>query len=134
MEEKAAPVEPAAAEPVAPQTVDEAIGAAMLASKLYGTHSTEARTAWELVEELDAAVSHKKDDVVMEAAAAARAEEPAKKPVEERSVHMDTSDAIKAALQASKEFGKTSPEARMAWELVEEIDAANAHHKTAGTG
>lgn len=117
-----------------PRTVDEAVDAAMLASKIYGTHSTEARVAWELVEELDSAISHKKDDIKAADAAAAKAVVPEKKPVEQRSVHMDTSDAIKAALQASQEFGKTSPEARIAWERVEEIDAANAHHKTVGSG
>lgn len=55
-------------------------------------------------------------------------------PAKESSAHKDTSDAIKAALEASKTFGKASQEARVAWELVEEIDAANAHHKTTGSG
>ena len=40
-------------------------------------------------------------------------------------VHTDTSDAVKKALEASRVYGKTSVEARMAWELVEEMDAAN---------
>ena len=39
-------------------------------------------------------------------------------------VHTDTSDAVKKALEASRVFGKTSVEARMAWELVEELDSA----------
>ena len=41
---------------------------------------------------------------------------------------VDTSEAIKAALAASKEFGATSPEARMAWEAVEEMDSADTRY------
>jgi CP12 domain len=37
----------------------------------------------------------------------------------------DASAAIKAALDASKKFGATSPEARVAWDTVEEIDASD---------
>jgi hypothetical protein len=37
----------------------------------------------------------------------------------------DTAEAIKTAMEASESFGKTSAEARSAWELVEELDAAN---------
>ena len=40
-------------------------------------------------------------------------------------VHADTSDAVKNALEASRVYGKTSAEARMAWDIVEELDAAN---------
>jgi len=40
-------------------------------------------------------------------------------------VKYDTSAAIKNAMEASETFGKTSAEARSAWELVEELDAAN---------
>jgi hypothetical protein len=40
-------------------------------------------------------------------------------------VHSDTSDAVKRALEASRTHGTTSVEARMAWEEVEEMDAAN---------
>jgi len=76
--------------------------------------------------------SHKKDEV--KAAEKPVVVEDPKKPVERKSVHKDTSDAIKAALEASKIYGKTSVEARMAWETVEEIDATNAHHKTVGSG
>ena len=80
-----------------------------------------------------AIISHKKDEAKATEKPAA-VEETEKLPVEKQSVHMDTSKAIEAALEASKTFGKTSVEARMAWELVEEIDAANAHHKTVGSG
>jgi len=39
----------------------------------------------------------------------------------------DVSDAIAVAKAASKEHGATSVEARIAWELVEELDAANRY-------
>ena len=35
-------------------------------------------------------------------------------------------EAIAAAKEASEKFGKSSPEAAIAWELVEELDAAKA--------
>jgi hypothetical protein len=41
------------------------------------------------------------------------------------STRPDTSEAIKAALAASKKFGATSAEARIAWEKVEEMDASD---------
>ena len=41
---------------------------------------------------------------------------------------VDASDAIKAALEASKKFGVHSPEARMAWEAVEEMDSADTRY------
>lgn len=37
----------------------------------------------------------------------------------------DASAAIQEALEASKKYGPTSPEARIAWEAVEDIDAAD---------
>jgi len=37
----------------------------------------------------------------------------------------DASAAIKEALAASEEFGAASPQARVAWEIVEEIDSAD---------
>ena len=37
----------------------------------------------------------------------------------------DTSQAVAAALEASKKYGATSPEARLAWEAVEEQDASD---------
>lgn len=41
------------------------------------------------------------------------------------SVRPDASAAIQAAMQATKKFGATSPEARVAWDAVEEIDASD---------
>lgn len=35
----------------------------------------------------------------------------------------DTADAVTEALRISKEFGATSPEARVAWDVVEEMDS-----------
>ena len=37
----------------------------------------------------------------------------------------DSSNEIKEALRISKEFGPTSNEARVAWEIVEEKDASD---------
>jgi hypothetical protein len=38
---------------------------------------------------------------------------------------VDSSIAIQAALEASKKFGPTSTEAKMAWETVEEMDSSD---------
>ena len=38
---------------------------------------------------------------------------------------VDTTDAIQEAMAASKKFGPTSKEARVAWEAVEEMDASD---------
>jgi len=40
-------------------------------------------------------------------------------------VRPDTSDYVAAALEASRNFGPTSKEARLAWEKVEEMDASD---------
>jgi len=37
----------------------------------------------------------------------------------------DATSAIQEALEASKKFGATSPEARLAWEAVEELDSSD---------
>jgi hypothetical protein len=41
------------------------------------------------------------------------------------SERVDSSEAIKAALDASKKYGASSPEARVLWDIVEEMDAAD---------
>mmetsp|Transcript_23901 Transcript_23901/g.35328 ORF Transcript_23901/g.35328 Transcript_23901/m.35328 type:complete len:216 (+) Transcript_23901:75-722(+) len=46
---------------------------------------------------------------------------------------VDSSELIKEALAASKEFGASSPEARLAWEAVEEVDASDNSAVTAGS-
>ena len=91
--------------------------------------------AWEMVEEMDVASSDTR-------AAKAAAETPkqgdadpdadASKP-QRQVVYKDATEAVKAALEASKTQA-TSIEARMAWDEVEEIDSANAHHRTVGSG
>merc|ERR1711920_1213272 len=110
----------------------------MFAKKIYGIHSAEARTAWDVVEEMDAAINDSKrnaKDVEAAAAAAKAALQAVGTEEAKESIQLtDTSAAIKIALEASKEYGKTSFEAKMAWEAVEEIDSANAHRKTVGTG
>ena len=42
-----------------------------------------------------------------------------------QNARVDTSDAIHEAMAASKNFGPTSKEARLAWESVEEMDASD---------
>jgi hypothetical protein len=117
----------------APQTVDEAINAALFLSKVYGNRASETRLAWELVEELEARDSHKRaQDKSLEKQAAP---DPVtvKIPAGD-DVHVDSASAISAAMEASEKYGKTSKEARIAWELVEELDATNSHHRTVGSG
>jgi len=41
------------------------------------------------------------------------------------STRPDTTEYVAAALEASKKYGATSKEARLAWEQVEEMDAAD---------
>jgi hypothetical protein len=38
---------------------------------------------------------------------------------------VDSSDLVKEALEISKKFGASSPEARLAWETVEEVEASD---------
>ncbi|CAJ1959309.1 unnamed protein product [Cylindrotheca closterium] len=49
-----------------------------------------------------------------------------------RQTRVDTSDLIEEALVASKKYGASSPEARLAWETVEEIDASDNTAATLG--
>ena len=42
-----------------------------------------------------------------------------------QNARVDTSEAIQEAMAASKKFGPTSKEARLAWESVEEMDASD---------
>mmetsp|Transcript_2599 Transcript_2599/g.5624 ORF Transcript_2599/g.5624 Transcript_2599/m.5624 type:complete len:297 (+) Transcript_2599:125-1015(+) len=115
-----------------PETIDEAIAKAMFINQVYGAHSTEARLAWEIVEELDAATSHKKSQTQAETKPAV--EEKIETTIPAQTVHVDSQEAVKAALEASKKFGASSKEARLAWETVEEINATNSHHKAVGSG
>eukprot|EP00980_Cylindrotheca_fusiformis_P007698 scaffold1624_cov105-Cylindrotheca_fusiformis.AAC.9 len=49
------------------------------------------------------------------------------------SERVDSSDLVKKALEASKKFGASSPEARLAWEAVEEVDSSDNSAATMGT-
>ena len=42
-----------------------------------------------------------------------------------RQSRVDTSELIEEALAASKKYGASSPEARLAWQVVEEIDGSD---------
>ena len=42
--------------------------------------------------------------------------------------------ALEEAKRLTAEFGPTSPEAKQAWETVEELAAAATHHRTTGSG
>eukprot|EP00526_Cylindrotheca_closterium_P020672 CAMPEP_0113610790 /NCGR_PEP_ID=MMETSP0017_2-20120614/5213_1 /TAXON_ID=2856 /ORGANISM="Cylindrotheca closterium" /LENGTH=208 /DNA_ID=CAMNT_0000519699 /DNA_START=86 /DNA_END=712 /DNA_ORIENTATION=- /assembly_acc=CAM_ASM_000147 len=44
----------------------------------------------------------------------------------------DSADLVAEALAASKEFGASSPEARLAWEAVEEVDSSDNSAATQG--
>ena len=46
-------------------------------------------------------------------------------PVAGRRQSMALFEAVKAALAATKEFGPTSKEAALAWDIVEEMDASD---------
>lgn len=41
------------------------------------------------------------------------------------SERVDSSEAIQAALEASKKYGASSPEARVLWDIVEEMDSSD---------
>ena len=43
-------------------------------------------------------------------------------------------DAMANAKKITEEKGISSPDARIAWELVEELAATEAHHRTTGQG
>jgi hypothetical protein len=106
-----------------PETVDEGISTAMFISQIYGSHSPEARLAWELVEEMEAAASHKKarDTQVLERLVADQKEQNEPSEIAAQFVHADSEAAVKEALEASKKYGVSSKEARLAWETVEEV-------------
>mmetsp|Transcript_33225 Transcript_33225/g.61185 ORF Transcript_33225/g.61185 Transcript_33225/m.61185 type:complete len:153 (-) Transcript_33225:471-929(-) len=114
----------------------EAVKAAMEASEKFGKTSPEARAAWDIVEELDASDNSAATKPAGEAI-------PAVTPIEIKekdasatiaSESMSVQDAIAEAKKITEEKGISSPEARVAWETVEEIGATESHHKTTGQG
>lgn len=117
-----------------PGTVEEAIATAMTLKQTYGAHSKESRLAWELVEEMEAADSHKRTQqkAALEKIVKKEQSKAAAAPVNVMVVDSET--AVKAALEISKKFGATSKEAMVAWEEVEELRATAAHHRTTGSG
>ena len=106
------------------ESSEEAVAAAMAASEKFGKSSPEAAAAWETVEEIDASIAHEKANVAVaeKPVVAAKSAAPVA-PI----IHADTSEAVANALEASKMYGGTSPEARVAWDIVEELDAANRY-------
>jgi len=113
----------------------DAIKAAMAASEEFGKTSVEARLAWDAVEEMDAANSHVKSQETSSApAAVADAPAEAKESAAIDSEKMTMSEALAEAKRITEELGISSAEARVAWEIVEEIGATEAHHKTTGSG
>mmetsp|Transcript_2601 Transcript_2601/g.5629 ORF Transcript_2601/g.5629 Transcript_2601/m.5629 type:complete len:177 (+) Transcript_2601:125-655(+) len=102
------------------QDTTAAVEEAMEASETYGKASPEARAAWGLVEELDAANSHEKARLQQLEKKKAELEKLIEDKVEAPTLHEDTSELVKKALMMSRVYGKTSVEAKMAWEAVEE--------------
>eukprot|EP00543_Licmophora_paradoxa_P005982 CAMPEP_0202457870 /NCGR_PEP_ID=MMETSP1360-20130828/16442_1 /ASSEMBLY_ACC=CAM_ASM_000848 /TAXON_ID=515479 /ORGANISM="Licmophora paradoxa, Strain CCMP2313" /LENGTH=149 /DNA_ID=CAMNT_0049078063 /DNA_START=48 /DNA_END=497 /DNA_ORIENTATION=+ len=108
-----------------------AVAAAMEASEKYGATSPEARVAWDIVEEMDASNSHvaKTETPVVEET---KVEKEA--PPQETFVVSNRDEALAEAKKITEEKGITSPEARVAWELVEELAATESHHNNMGSG
>eukprot|EP00584_Thalassiosira_punctigera_P008989 CAMPEP_0172526196 /NCGR_PEP_ID=MMETSP1067-20121228/1149_1 /TAXON_ID=265564 ORGANISM="Thalassiosira punctigera, Strain Tpunct2005C2" /NCGR_SAMPLE_ID=MMETSP1067 /ASSEMBLY_ACC=CAM_ASM_000444 /LENGTH=156 /DNA_ID=CAMNT_0013309645 /DNA_START=40 /DNA_END=510 /DNA_ORIENTATION=+ len=102
-----------------------AIEEALAATEKFGATSPEARIAWEIVEEMDSATSHVKSDSAAAAAAAAAAPAAPEKVV----VREESPEYIKAVMEAkvlTEQAKMLSGKARVAWEAVEEIAAAES--------
>eukprot|EP00565_Helicotheca_tamesis_P008586 CAMPEP_0185728804 /NCGR_PEP_ID=MMETSP1171-20130828/4199_1 /TAXON_ID=374046 /ORGANISM="Helicotheca tamensis, Strain CCMP826" /LENGTH=203 /DNA_ID=CAMNT_0028397549 /DNA_START=50 /DNA_END=661 /DNA_ORIENTATION=+ len=137
----------------------EAVKAALDATKKYGATSPEARVAWDIVEEMDASDNsvasqgYKSDKNTDEKIAALSAlleaqkanvdkiaslasEIKAVKVAQPAAAKGEDSPALQAALkdarEASEKFGKTSKEAVLAWETVEEIASSGTSAATLG--
>mmetsp|Transcript_1164 Transcript_1164/g.1902 ORF Transcript_1164/g.1902 Transcript_1164/m.1902 type:complete len:206 (-) Transcript_1164:109-726(-) len=137
----------------------DAVKAALEASEKYGATSPEARIAWETVEEMDssdnsaASKGAKLDKTTAEKIAALAALLDAQKANVDKIAELATeikavkvaapvskpasdSPALRTALdearEASEKFGKTSKEAVLAWETVEEIASSDSSAATLG--
>mmetsp|Transcript_68258 Transcript_68258/g.102948 ORF Transcript_68258/g.102948 Transcript_68258/m.102948 type:complete len:145 (-) Transcript_68258:219-653(-) len=108
--------------------VEEAIQAAKEASEKFGKTSPEAAAAWDVVEEIDAASSH------LKTSSAPVVEESASAPKKEFNLSPEYSAALEDAKRVTEEKGIQSSEARLAWELVEELGATQSHHQNSGSG
>jgi len=104
----------------------EAVKNALEAAKIYGKTSPEAKMAWDIVEELDAANSHHRaEDIHVQTKVSSEAPKSPKPAVEKKqAVPKTIEEAIGAAMLSSNIYGHHAVETRMAWELVEELDAA----------
>eukprot|EP00568_Trieres_chinensis_P012831 CAMPEP_0183293530 /NCGR_PEP_ID=MMETSP0160_2-20130417/2180_1 /TAXON_ID=2839 ORGANISM="Odontella Sinensis, Strain Grunow 1884" /NCGR_SAMPLE_ID=MMETSP0160_2 /ASSEMBLY_ACC=CAM_ASM_000250 /LENGTH=220 /DNA_ID=CAMNT_0025454661 /DNA_START=52 /DNA_END=714 /DNA_ORIENTATION=+ len=128
----------------------EAIAAALEASEKFGSTSTQARTAWEVVEEMDSSDNSvaympfdeaEFDAKMSELAALIGAQKSQITRVKQlarevRDIKVSSSakvevgptrttpamtEALNEAARVTKKYGVESPQARMAWEAVEEI-------------
>ncbi|KAL3897371.1 MAG: hypothetical protein SGARI_006935 [Bacillariaceae sp.] len=108
--------------------VEDAIRDAKAATEKYGASSPEAASAWDIVEEMDASVSHHKEEK------AADEKKVVSHGDKKFTVSEEYSNALEDAKRLTEEKGITSSEARLAWELVEELGATQAHHKNVGSG
>mmetsp|Transcript_44578 Transcript_44578/g.66148 ORF Transcript_44578/g.66148 Transcript_44578/m.66148 type:complete len:150 (-) Transcript_44578:137-586(-) len=107
-----------------------AVKDALAASEKFGSTSAEAKAAWDIVEELDASNSHQ-----AKAPTATATETPEAASTGDADFKITTAaEALKAAKAITEEKGITSPDARIAWELVEELAATETHHKEVGSG
>jgi hypothetical protein len=139
---------------------ENAVQAALEASKNYGPTSAEARVAWDVVEELSAARSHANEDVEIRTVKSAElrgyleefsASEEMKTKLarmkalaeEIQAIKMTSpsssqdkapsspvvQDALQKAKEARARYGDYSPEAKLAWEALEEIASQASHNK-----
>lgn len=107
-----------------------AIQEALAASEKYGASSKEAAIAWEIVEEMDSSNSHVKSDSAAAAAAAAKVPVEAKKVTKPEGESAEYTAAVAEAKALTEQVNMLSRKARVAWESVEEIAAAESqgHH------
>ena len=116
----------------------ELVKKALEMSRTYGKTSKEARMAWEVVEEMDAANSHHSKGNIHVPAEATPEEECSEAPTlekEEPSTLIKTNpetveEAIAIAMSLKQTYGASSKESRLAWELVEEMEAADSHKRS----
>lgn len=110
-----------------------AIQEALAASEKFGATSKEACIAWEIVEEMDSSNSHVSADLSVAAKAAAEKEAVAAAATAKEASKPSKVDSPEytAALQEAKalteQVNMLSRQARVAWENVEEIAAAESH-------
>ncbi|KAL3922309.1 MAG: hypothetical protein SGILL_002273 [Bacillariaceae sp.] len=108
--------------------VEDAIREAKEATDKFGASSPEAAAAWDIVEEMDASTFHHKKE-------AKKVEEQVVSHGDKKfTVSDEYANALADAKAVTEEKGIQSSEARLAWELVEELGATQSHHKSVGSG